>query len=76
MGSIPQRLQVSIAGAVLSFLRLQVFRAAADLKLRCLVTECLALLLPQFGRPTADGTGAQAAAGVLASMHSSWSNGP
>ncbi|KAL4428464.1 hypothetical protein ABPG75_002553 [Micractinium tetrahymenae] len=28
---------------------LQVFRAASDLKLRRLVTDCLALLLPQFG---------------------------
>lgn len=37
----------------------QVFRAAVDLKQRDLVTECLLLLLPQFGSPTADSTGAQ-----------------
>lgn len=37
----------------------QVFRAAVDLKQRDLVTECLLLLLPQFGSPTADSTGEQ-----------------
>ncbi|PRW44473.1 kelch 5 isoform A [Chlorella sorokiniana] len=35
---------------------LEVFRAAVDLKQRDLVTECLLLLLPQFGSPTADST--------------------
>lgn len=35
----------------------QVFRAAVDLKQRRLVTECLLLLLPQFGRSTSDSTG-------------------
>lgn len=35
---------------------LEVFRAAVDLKQRRLVTECLVLLLPQFGRCTGDAT--------------------
>ncbi|KAI7837633.1 hypothetical protein COHA_008557 [Chlorella ohadii] len=35
---------------------LEVFRTAVDLKQRRLVTECLVLLLPQFGRCTADST--------------------
>jgi hypothetical protein len=69
---------------------LQVFKAAADLKLRQLTTDCLVLLLPQFGRPTADGTGVGArwrlgAAGCLRSclclpeaalLQSSSANGP
>lgn len=41
----------------------QVFRAAVDLKLRRLLTECLVQLLPQFGRCTADTTGARARLG-------------
>ena len=35
----------------------QVFRTAVELKQRRLVTECLVLLLPQFGRSTSDSTG-------------------
>ncbi|KAI7837632.1 hypothetical protein COHA_008556 [Chlorella ohadii] len=35
---------------------LEVFRAAVDLKQRDLVTECLLLLLPQFGSTTSDST--------------------
>ena len=37
----------------------QVFRAAVDLQQRRLVTECLVLLLPQFGRRASDATVAQ-----------------
>ena len=41
----------------------QVFKVAVELKQRRLVTECLVLLLPQFGRCTADSTGARRAPG-------------
>lgn len=51
--------QLDLTGSPSAPPTLQIFRAAVDLKLRRLTTECLVLLLPHFGQGATEATGAR-----------------